>query len=252
MVSNIENETQQTGAGSQTGGSDSTGTQTGQDDTGKGKSREELEAKLAEAEKALEEKEKAVKGFQPALDRSQVERKKLETKVEELESQVASQGQGEKGTEEILQKRLLKARTALFQARAKAKAMEIIATSKLPDTMKKRIADNPLAHIHVPDDATEGDIEFEVEDQLPSYLTSLEKDLGISDQKTGGDTGGGDTGENKQVVGTPLPSGQVTGGGKTIYADEIDPKTPGGYEKFKELQADIDAGKITVLPSRKK
>jgi len=135
-----------------------------------------------------------------------------------------------------------------MSARAQARASQIVGRyQNLPATLREKIVANPLAHIEIPEDATEDTISLDVAEQLPSYLDNLVEELGTG--KPAPESS--DAGDGNTPV-PPAPGGGTPPRGRTVYADEIDSNTPGGYARFKELKADIDAGRINVLPSRRK
>jgi len=202
--------------------------------------------RIAELEKTVAEQAKAIKGFQAPLQRAIVERDDARNQLAEVYRQAQLAEETGETINPVQSAELARARQSAFNAEARAKATELVMGSKLPDALRKSIIANPLAFITVSPDATERTIAFEVEEKLPTYLESLEQELEpkvpaapIAEEKA------------EETTGTPAPGGMSSSSSSTIHADEIDPSTPAGLARFKELQSKIDSKQIIVLPSRK-
>jgi len=207
---------------------------------------EGLEAKLRAQEEEIANLRKAVAGFQPGHQKLAIQLQRAETERDSLREQLeeARNSDYESPNEGVLTAQLRRTRRDLMESRAQARASQIVARyPNIPTTLRDKIAANPLAHIEVPNDATEDTIALDIAEQLPSYLDNLVEELG-----TGNSAPEPQNQEGPQAP--PAPGGGSPSGGRTIYADEIDPKTPGGYRRFKELKEDIESGKIGVLPKR--
>jgi len=205
------------------------------------------EDEVAELKEEIAGLRKAVTGFQPALQEKSLKLERREAELQKLEEQLAEAKNSdyESPNEGVLTAQLRQKRRDLMEARAQAKAADIVGRYKLPQSLAAKIIAKPLAHIDVPEDATEDTINMDISEQLPSYLDTLVKELG---------SGGTTTEPNPQVSKEevpPAPGGGTPPSGNSVYADEIDPKTTGGYARFKELREDIESGKVRVLPSRK-
>jgi len=206
---------------------------------------EEIAAKLTEKDKEISDLRKAVAGFQPVLEDKSIKLDRAEKERETLKEQLEESRKSdyESPNEGILTAQLRQKRTELMESKAQRKAAEIVRKYNLPGTLAEKIAAKPFAYIDVPKDATEDTIELDVAEQLPSYLDTLVKEIGTVNPAP----------ELKEPVvsAPPAPGGGTPSGGSLVYADEIDPRTPGGYAKFKELKDKIESGQVRVLPSRK-
>lgn len=190
---------------------------------------------IAELKKQLEQEQKAVKGFQPALTRANVERDKA------LRSLAAIRDQSALGDEvdPVVAAEVQQARERAFSASARAKATELVMGRNLPETLRKSIAGNPLAFIKVSEGTDETTVEFEVEEKLPTYLDSLEKELGEKNKPA-------PTVETLKEKEPPVPSGGQPTPSNVIYSDQIDQNTEEGRAKYQELRTKILSGEIEV------
>jgi len=207
-----------------------------------------LKAKLEEKDEVIATLRKSVSGFQPSLQEKAIELERVLRERDQMREQLeaARNSEYESPNEGVLATQLRQKGRALMEARARVRALEIVGRYNLPEALRNQIANKPLAHINVPDNATEDTIELDVAEQLPSYLDNLVKELGTGNKNPNPETPAGE----EEPKAPPAPRGTTPSGGTTVYADEIDSSKPGGYARYLELKDKIDSGQITVLQSR--
>lgn len=217
----------------------------------KGTKQENQEGQSANEEKdlqaTLDEREKALKGFQKDQNERILKERKLAKENEELKKQLAAATSGDEDSPMAgaLKAKLVSKDKELAEARATAATAEILRTSKLPETIKARIAANPLAFIKV-DDLDPETIAYEVGAKLPPYLEELENEVtvGAGSQQAAKTTA--ETGSTS----TPVPGNISPTRSNVIYADEL-PDASKDPKKWDEIDRKISTGELKLLPTRK-
>jgi len=211
----------------------------------------------ADLKKEVEDLRKAVKGFQPALQRAITERDRSREEAKIYRDQLSNTGMGdagdtEDGTNPLVLAELARARKVAFDAKAQAAASKLLAGSKLPQALRESIARNPLAHISISDSTDEYTIGFEVEEKLPTYLESLESELGVNKETAKAEVAKVEATALTGGAGSPPPPGGSTGTANTVSSDELGrlQRNPAARTELKEMMKKIDSGELKVVRSK--